>query len=104
LKGQNDPSLVVISNFHEYITLETMIPALPIPPDWATLDEWLARIRTSRRISAAHPIFVLDPSNKWRSGWIAPPEEIVETFNLRKIEMPDPLGVYVFEPAQTTPN
>lgn len=104
LKAKDDPALVVLSNFHEFIALETMIPALPIPPDRATLDRWLERIAAARGVPHVEPIFVLDPDNRWRSGWIAPWEEVVREFALIPVDAPRPIGRIVFAMRSTTEN
>jgi len=106
LRSQAGPDLIVISNFHEYIALETGIPALPVPSDAAgrlaphalsMLDDWTTRIGTARRIINPRVLFVLDPHNKWRDYWIAPPGAVIETLNLRPApHVPDGLRNYVY--------
>lgn len=98
LKSQNDASLVVFSNFHEFIMREAGIPAVPIPPDPKTLDEWLGRIAQARFIADPRPIFVLNPTNGTRDYWIPDPGTIVQTFDLRPILAPAPLAPYLFVP------
>jgi len=83
LRQQDGPNLIVVSNFHEFITLETKIPTLPIPPDPATLNQWVERIGASRGVGEARVLFVLDSDNKWRDYWIARPAEIVRSFELQ---------------------
>lgn len=83
LKQRAKSDWIVVSNFHEYIALETKIPALPIPPDAPTLDQWIERICTSRGVTDPHVVFVLDPENRWRNYWIPDPEEILLTFDLK---------------------
>ncbi|MBU0719492.1 MAG: hypothetical protein KJ749_14700 [Planctomycetes bacterium] len=82
LKEQASPELVVISNFHEYIALETQLPTLPIPPDVPTLDRWLSRIAQARNITSPRVLFVLDPDNKWRDYWIPEPAKVIRVFDL----------------------
>jgi len=99
LSGQNDPRLIVISNFHEYVALETGIPALPIPPNREALDEWISRIGASRGVTHPRVLFVLDPDNKWRSHWITPPETIIREFDLvPSAAAPGEINKYLFEP------
>ncbi|UCE61662.1 MAG: hypothetical protein JSU63_07920 [Phycisphaerales bacterium] len=76
------PDLVVVSNFHEYLALETGVPTLPIPKDAETLMTWVRRICAARDVSGVEVLFVLDPDNKWRDHWIAAPADIVQTFAL----------------------
>lgn len=83
LNEQASPNLIVVSNFREYVTLETKIPTLPIPPDADALDDWIDRIRASRGVTDPRVLFILDPDNKWRSYWIPEPAEIVRAFGLR---------------------
>jgi hypothetical protein len=98
LADQADPGLIVVSNFHEYIALETKIPALPIPPDAATLDSWIERICASRGVAGARVLFVLAPDNKWRDYWIADPKTIVRDFGLtRRDDSPIHMPEHVFE-------
>jgi len=92
--------LILVSNFHEYIALETSIPALPIPPDRATLERWIARIRGARKIDNVNVLFVLDPDNRWRNYWLPPMNEVIERFGLTQREStarPE-TTVYVYEP------
>jgi len=98
LTGQNASELIVVSNFHEYIALETGIPALPIPQDPATLDTWVERIQRSRDIGEARVLFVLDPDNRWRDYWIKPPDEIIQMFHLdHRIHPPVSVSADVLE-------
>jgi hypothetical protein len=96
LRSQNSPELVVVSNFHEYIALETGIAALPIPPGREALHSWLAGIRKARDISETHVVFVLDPDNRWRDHWILPPQSVITGFALKPLPFPPPLGRYVY--------
>lgn len=98
LRKQNAPDLIVVSNFHEFLTLETKIPALPIPPDEAALNQWIERICAARRIVEPRVLFVLDPDNKWRDYWIAKPEEIVRSLHLQlHIGAPPLVAAYVYD-------
>ncbi len=74
--------VVVISNFHEYVSLETGISALPVPTSRADLDKWLERLRASRELSNVEVLFVLDLSNHWRDYWIPDPKETTSMFHL----------------------
>ncbi len=97
LAARSDPNLVVVSNFHEYIALETNIPAIPIPPNRQALDDWLSRIRVSRGVTVLHVLFVLDPDNKWRNHWIQPPTEIIREFRLELAPFtPQAIAGYIF--------
>ncbi|MDO8629863.1 MAG: hypothetical protein Q7R41_05170 [Phycisphaerales bacterium] len=99
LAAQDDPNLIVVSNFQEYITLETKIPAIPIPPNRETLGEWVSRISESRGVTRPRVLFVLDPDNKWRSQWIAAPDKIIREFQLAPCDAaPEGVRAYVFEP------
>ena len=97
LRDQSAPDLVVVSNFHEYIALETGIPAVPIPKDPPTLRAWLGRIRASRGADTLRVLFVLDPDNRWRSYWVPDPWEVAARFGLLPIEAVSPtVGGYVY--------
>ena len=94
----------VLSNFREYITLETKIPALPIPDSISTLNEWVGSISASRGITQPRVLFVLDPDNHWRSYWLPPVSEIVRTFALaRRPDIPAAVSAQVFEYTGKTP-
>ncbi len=98
LKNLNRPELVVVSNFHEFITLETGIPALSIPPDTDTLDRWIGLICAGRGITDPHVLFVLESDNGWRDYWIPKPAEVIRTFGLsHKPRVPDAFGHYVYD-------
>ena len=92
LKEQASPELILVSNFHEFVALETGLPTLPIPKDRATLDDWVTRIATARGITAPRVLFVLDPDNRWRDYWIQAPVDIIATFALQD-RQPTPNGV-----------
>lgn len=77
------PDLIVVSNFHEYVALETGWPALPVPKDRATLDRWIADIAMTRDLrEAPRVVFVLDSSPRWRDYWIPPTAEIVDRLRI----------------------
>lgn len=99
LRAHTDPSLIVVSNFHEYVTLETGVPALPIPPDRATLDRWTDDIARARGIKRPTTLFVLDPDNRWRDYWIPAPERIIESLQLHPAGFANgAAGAYLFAP------
>ncbi len=105
LQEQADDGLVVVSNYHEYLALETNLPVLPIPPDRKTLDDWIERIRESRQIDRPRVLFVLDPDNRWRSYWIEEPSLSIERFALTPLPHPSTdmaAGVYQYAPAAST--
>lgn len=99
LQQQNSHGLVVASNFHEFIELETGIPAIPIPADRATLDRWLSAIRSARGAQDLRVLFVLDPHNKWRDYWIENPRVVITKLGL---ELAEPgfrdVRLYSYEP------
>ncbi|MBI4719562.1 MAG: glycosyltransferase family 39 protein [Planctomycetes bacterium] len=98
LRARSRPDLIVISNFHEYVALETGIPALPVPPDMATLTNWLHDIRRARGAPYVRVLFALDPDNRWRDYWILPPAEIVRSFGLATAaDAPPELQGYLFD-------
>ena len=83
LQQQAKPQLIVVSNFHEYIMLETKIPANPIPKDISTLDRWIDQICDARNITNPRVLFVLNPDNQWRNYWIPEPDVIIQSFHLK---------------------
>ncbi|MFQ5463015.1 MAG: hypothetical protein ACE5E5_10365 [Phycisphaerae bacterium] len=82
ITNRADDNTIVISNFHEWIALETNIPALPIPKDTATLDRWISVVCQERGIQTPRVLFVLDRNNRWRDYWIEPVAKIVHKFGL----------------------
>lgn len=84
LRRQKTGDLVVVSNFHEFLALETGLATVPIPPDRAALDRWVERISTARGITNHRVLFVLDRDNRWRNHWIAPFGEVTTRFGLSK--------------------
>ncbi len=98
LRARAGPDLIVISNFHEYIALETKIPALPIPKDRPTLSRWIDHICTARGVTDPRVLFVLDPDNKWRNYWIPDPDEVTATFALTRCDRaPETISAGVFD-------
>ncbi|MFH1111214.1 MAG: glycosyltransferase family 39 protein [Planctomycetota bacterium] len=98
LRQLDGASLIVVSNFHEFIALETKIPTLPIPPDPATLNQWVERIGASRGVGEARVLFVLDSDNKWRDYWIASPTGIVHSFKLQPhAGAPSIIAAYLYD-------
>ena len=90
LGGQVDDELIIVSNFHEYIALETGIAALPIPPDIPTLTRWVDRVCAARGVSHPRVLFILDHDNRWRDYWIDLPERIIQAFNLSRCSAAPP--------------
>ncbi|RME38109.1 MAG: hypothetical protein D6788_08065, partial [Planctomycetota bacterium] len=85
LRRMGGDDLILVSNYHEFVTFETGLPALPIPPDRKTFDRWIDRIRRRRGIDRPRVVFALDPDNRWRSYWIPDPSDIVQRFDLKPI-------------------
>ncbi len=104
LRAQSRPSLVVVSNFHEFIAVETGMAVLPVPPDEATLSRWLKRIQAARGVDAVRVLFVLDPENRWRDYWLPDPAEVGKRFNLRAVDdLPETIAPYVFDYSPSSP-
>jgi hypothetical protein len=82
LQAAADPGLIIVSNFHEYVALETGLATLPVPPDVPTLERWTTRIATDRGIDNVRVVFLLDSTNRWRDYWIESPERVKQTFGL----------------------
>ena len=82
LRSQASPELVVVSNYHETIALETGLPTLPVPNSPEQLRGWLDRLAASRGVAHSRVLFVVDTDNRWRSYWIPDVPSIRETFEL----------------------
>lgn len=99
LRAQASPQLLLVSNFHEYVALETGLPTLPIPPDRAALEAWTTAIRAARQVDDVRILFVLDGDNRWRDYWIEEPADLVRKFDLVPAHaVPAALAEWVFEP------
>ena len=99
LREAGSPELIVASNFHEFIALETGLPAIPVPPSSTALNEWMERIRIARKVDRIRVFFVLDADNRWRDYWIEKPEEIIQRFDLVPADgVPARIVHWVFEP------
>ena len=98
LASQNSASLIVFSNFREYVTLETGIPALPIPESPVVLERWLHDVCKARGVGEPRILFVLDPDNRWRSYWMPTLNEVLKTFSpLSAVELPGEISAKIFE-------
>ena len=97
LRREQAGDLVVVSNFHEFLALETGQATLPIPPDRSALDRWVDRISTARGITNPRVLFVLDRDNRWRSHWIAPFDEVTTRFGLSKRRNVEGVSAELFE-------
>ncbi len=82
LREQASPNLIIFSNYHEYVAMETGLPAIPIPPDGPTRDRWVDQIREARGIDDARVLFVLDDDNRWRDYWQPNPVDVKHHFRL----------------------
>ena len=97
LAKQPADDLVVVSNFHEWIALETGVPAIPIPPNVETLNSWIETIRVTRGGTNPRVLFVLNPDNGHRDYWIAPPKNVIATFDLHgDVTFPPTLERFLF--------
>jgi len=102
LRANAGPDWIIVSNYHEYVALETGIATLPIPPDAASLERWTQRIATTRNVTHPRVVFVLDSDNRWRSHWIPPVPAIIKTFELEPLNaVPASIAPYLFaKPSQ----
>lgn len=82
LRPQRTNELVIVSNYHEFLALETGQATLPIPPDRSELNRWVEKISMTRGITSPRVLFVLDRDNRWRSHWIASFDEVTTMFGL----------------------
>jgi len=82
LKGEKSDELIVVSNFHDYITLETGIAAVPIPASPEILGSWVERIMKARKIDRCRVMFVIDPDPRWRSYFATPIDQVIDRFGL----------------------
>lgn len=100
LKEQAAPNLVVFSNFHDDIALETGIAACPTPDDATEMVEWLERLKAARDVDTLRVLFVLDPDNRNRAYFLPPVDAVIDELGLVAAEEV-PLGVsrYVWTPS-----
>lgn len=98
LAGENSDNTIVCSNFHDYIALETGIPALPLPVDRKTLNEWAHDVARARGLTQPRVLVVMDRSNRWRSYWRPPPREWIRRLRLSDpVSVPPAVSAWVFE-------
>lgn len=102
LRAQASPQLLIVSNFHEYVALETGLPTLPVPSDRAALEAWTTAIRQARQVDDLRVLFVLDSDNRWRDYWIEEPKDLVRRFDLVPTQAaPATLARWIYEPLPT---
>ncbi len=70
LGKQERKDLIVVSNFHDYITLEIGIPALPLPQNEEQLSRWIATVNEHRGTNNPQIVFAVDPDNRYREYWM----------------------------------
>lgn len=95
---------IILSNFHEYVALETGLPALPLPPSRDALTRWVDSIRTARNLDRPpRVLLVADPSNRWRDYWIPPLENVTALLQpVRELDAPPRSACRLFEIADIT--
>ena len=104
LREQNDPHLIVFSNFHDEIAVETWVPACPLPETEDQLARWVRRICDARNIDHSRVLFALDPSNHTRAYYLPPPRDVVTRFGLTPCpSAPESVRPYVFDYSPSRP-
>ncbi|MCK4659879.1 MAG: hypothetical protein KAV82_10200 [Phycisphaerae bacterium] len=99
LKRHGDDRLLVFSNFHDEIALETWIPACPTPAGVSQMHDWVARVKRARCVASLRVLFVLDPDNHCRRYFLPPTEDLVQTFNLTNLaDAPPSIAPYLYTP------
>lgn len=89
---------VILSNFHEFLALETSLPILPLAGNRAQLERWVERIAAERQLNGPRVLFVLHPDNKWRDYFLPDFWEVVEAFDLRApIAIPAGASARIFQ-------
>lgn len=98
-QNRENAQLLVFSNFHEYLAMETGVATLPIPSSIESLRNMLPQARSIRGIDNPQPVFVINPDNLWRNYWIDSPDQIIRKFELEPIKsLPAELQGYVLVP------
>ena len=98
LKAQRADHLVVFSNFHDEIALETGIPACPLPETPSRLDGWLAKIREARHVPSLRVLFVLEPDDTNRDYFQPSVTATIEALGLAPVTgAPTAVQPYVFQ-------
>lgn len=93
----DDPSLLIISNFHEFVAFETGIVTVPIPKSPDELDRVLRSAQSIRGVPKVTPVFVLHPGNLWRSHWLPDLELLKRDLRLEPVAgAPPELRQYLF--------
>lgn len=94
---ETSDDLIVVSNFHDYISLETGIPAIPVPKSPEILDSWIEAIVQARALDRWRVLFVLDPDTRWRDYFLKPMDQVVDTFGLtQSISTHDEMSAVLF--------
>lgn len=77
-----DPSVLILSNFHEFVAFETGIGTMPLPHSKDELCEFIRRTQEIRRVTRVKPVFVLHPENLWRNHWLPDVDSLKEALGL----------------------
>ena len=98
LRDQASEDLVLFSNFHSDIALETGIPAIPTPQTPEQMNRWLDRIEQARDCDARRILFVLPMDNGTGDYYLPDRDVVISQFNLAPCaDAPSVLTDYVFQ-------
>jgi hypothetical protein len=100
VRASDGPGTLWFSNFHEYVTWETGVAALPPPADAEMLRRWVDRARRLRGGERVCAVFVLNPSNRWRDDYLPEPATLVRSLGLQPIPgAPIGTGAWILQSA-----
>jgi hypothetical protein len=97
LRAQPSDNLILFSNFHEYLTLETDLPAAPLPSTREGLNHRVAAIAAARNLTRPRVLLAIDPDNRWRSYFLPTFETVVNRLRLDENAAHTLGGARVFE-------
>ena len=100
LKTQPADQALLISNYPEYVALETGHTAAPPPKSRAALNQWLSDAAHTRGVPLVRPIFVLDSDNGHRDYWMPDIPTLIKDLGLIPgPHAPDELANWIYEMA-----
>lgn len=103
-KHGRDPSILIVSNFHEFVALETGIVTVPVPQSKVEFEQLLGKAAQLRGLELVQPIVVLHPRNLWRSHWHADIDDLKQVLELDPLaDAPIDLQTYLFTRSFTQP-
>lgn len=91
--------MIIFSNFHDDLALETGTPVCPAPQGLEELRSWVGNIRKGRGVSSLRVIFVFEFDDDSRDYFQKRPETLILELGLVRAEnVPEAIKSHVFVP------